>query len=97
MLRGILPNLQYQIITHGIPGHSHHTNLLLGLLDGGISIQGTSFLNNLHINHFLNNHALLNTLSLISSHSYNYRTMLPLTCLYNPSYLLKIILTQIIK
>ena len=78
-----------------MPGHSHHTNLLRGPLDGGISIQGTNFLNNLHIN---SHHILLNILNtLISSRSYSYRTILPLMHQYDFSCLLNLILTQTIK
>ena len=95
MLSGTLLNLQYKIITHGIPGHSHQTNLLLGLLDGGISIQGISFLNNLHIN---SHHILLNILNtLISIRSCSCITILPLMHRYDLSYLLNLILTQTIK
>ena len=97
ILNGTPLNLQCKILTPGTPGFSHHTNQLLGLLDGGISIQGTSFLNSLHINRFLNSHTLLNILSLISSRSCNCRTMLPLVCQYNLSCLINLILTQIIK
>ena len=94
ILNGTPLNLQRKILTPGTPGFSHHTNQILGLLDGGISIQGTSFLNNLHIN---SNHTLLNIPNLISSRSCNWRTMLPLTCWYDLSFLLNLSLTQIIK
>ena len=94
MLTGTLPNLQYKIITHGIPRHSHHTNLLLGLLDGGISIQGISFLNNLLINR---NHTLLNILNILNTLVSSRRTNFPLMYRYNLNCLLNLILTQTIK
>ena len=92
MLSGILPNLQYKIIIHGIPEHSHNTNLLCGLLDGGISIQGTSFLNKLHHN---SRRTFLNTL--LRSRSCSCRTIFSLMHLYDLSFLPNLILTRIIK
>ena len=93
ILHGTPLNLQYKILTPGTPGFSHHTNQLHGLLDGGISIQGTSFLNKIHINI----HTLFNILSIISSRSYNSRIMLSPICRYGLIYLLNLTLTQIIN
>ena len=98
MLSGILRNLQCKIITHGILGHSHHSNLPHGLLDGGISILGTIFLTHLHHN---SHHILLNTLNILNTHlssrSCGYRTIMSLLYQYDLSYLPNLILTRIIK
>ena len=99
MLSGITPNLQCKILTHGVLGHSHHTNLHRGLLDGGISIPGTSFLNQLHLNshHILLN--ILNFLNIPNIHlsSCSYRIILFLIYQYDLNCLPNPILTRIIR
>ena len=105
-INGIPLNLWCKILTPGTLGHSHQTNKILGLLDGGTSIQGTSFpisnlLNSFHIKCFLINCTLLNNIlsfiNSISSPSCNSRIMLSLICRYDHSCLLNLTPNQIIK
>ena len=101
ILNGTPLNLQCKILTPRTLGFSHHTNQILGLLDGGISIQGTIFpiinpLNSFHIKCFLNNHTLLNILNLINSRNCNSRIMLSPICRYELRCLINLTLTQII-